>query len=83
MELVARIVRLEHAETFVISRESTDFHDVVQVELRHDGVVGRGEAAPISRYGESAASALAFVERHADDLGDDPFALEAICARLE
>jgi L-alanine-DL-glutamate epimerase-like enolase superfamily enzyme len=83
VELVARIVRLDHAETFVISREATDFHDVVQVELRHEGVVGRGEAAPISRYGESAASALAFVERHADDLGDDPFALEAICARLE
>jgi L-alanine-DL-glutamate epimerase-like enolase superfamily enzyme len=83
VELTARIVRLHLAETFVISRESADFYDVVQVELRHDGHVGRGEAAPIDRYEESAESALAFVEEHAAQVGDDPFALEEIGARLE
>ena len=83
MELSARIVRLQLAETFVISREARDWEDVVQVELAHDGLVGRGEAAPIDRYEEAAESALAFVERHAGDLGDDPFALETIGARLE
>ena len=82
MELSARIVRLQLAETFVIARESADWADVLQVELRHDGVSGFGEGAPIERYEESAESALAFVEEHGVLLGDDPFALEAIGARL-
>ena len=33
---------------------------------------GYGEAAPIERYDEYAASALAYLEAHADELGDDP-----------
>ena len=84
MELSARIVTLRLAETFVISRESSDEVEVVQLELRHAGVAGYGEAAPIERYGESAASALAFLEEHAPRAaGDDPFALEEIGARLD
>jgi L-alanine-DL-glutamate epimerase-like enolase superfamily enzyme len=82
MELTARVVTLKLAETFVIARESSDEAEVVQVELRRDGVVGHGEAAPIERYGESATSALAYVDEHATLLGDDPFALEEIEARL-
>ena len=82
MELTARIVTLRLAETFVIARESRDEDDVVQVELRHDGVTGYGEGAAIERYDESAESALAFVEEHGALLGDDPFALEEIDARL-
>jgi L-Ala-D/L-Glu epimerase len=82
MELTARIVTLRLAETFVIAREASDEAEVVQVELRHDGASGFGEAAPIERYDESAASALAYVEEHASLLGDDPFALEEIEARL-
>jgi L-alanine-DL-glutamate epimerase-like enolase superfamily enzyme len=82
MELTARIVTLRLAETFVIAREASDEAEVVQVELRHDGSSGFGEAAPIERYGESAASALAYVQEHAAALGDDPFALEEIGARL-
>jgi L-Ala-D/L-Glu epimerase len=83
MEVIARIATLELAETFVISREAKDTAEVVQVEIRHDGVAGFGEGAPIERYGESAESALAYVEEAADILGDDPFALEEIAARLE
>lgn len=82
MEVEARIVRLELAETFVIARESRDWEDVVHVEVEHGGAVGRGEGAPIERYRESAGSALAFVQEHAGLLGDDPFALEEIGARL-
>jgi L-Ala-D/L-Glu epimerase len=82
MELTARIATLRLAETFVIAREASDEAEVVQVELRHEGVSGVGEAAPIERYGESAASAQAYVEAHAELLGDDPFALEEIEARL-
>jgi len=82
MEVEARIVRLELAETFVISRESTDFADVVHVALRHEGVTGYGEAAPVDRYDESPKSAKRFVEEHSELLGDDPFALEDAGERL-
>ena len=82
MEVSARILRLELAETFVIARESSDTTESLIVELRHSGVSGFGEAAAIERYGESAQSARAYVEEHADALGDDPFALEDVFARL-
>ncbi len=82
METSARIVRLQLAETFVIAREASDWEEVVQVELRHGGHVGRGEAAPIARYDESSSSSLAFIEEHCDLVGDDPFALEEIGTRL-
>jgi len=83
VELDARIVTLQLAETFVISRESRDEEDVVQVQLRHDGHVGWGEAAPLDRYEETPGGAVSFLEdagRAA--LGADPFALEEIEARL-
>ena len=82
MEVEARIVRLQLAQTFVIAREAADYADVVHVTLSHDGVLGHGEAAPVERYGESAESALAFVTEHAELIGDDPFALEEIGERL-
>jgi L-alanine-DL-glutamate epimerase-like enolase superfamily enzyme len=84
VDLSAQIVTLRLAETFVIARESQDTAEVVYVEVGHGEASGHGEAAPIARYGESAESALAFLEDPAtlDALGDDPFALEAIGARL-
>ena len=82
MRVTAQIASLELAETFVIARDSTDFAEVVQVEIRHGDVSGYGEGAPIERYEESAESALAYVEEHAEALGDDPFALDEIEARL-
>jgi L-Ala-D/L-Glu epimerase len=78
----ARVVTLRLAETFVISRSAQETAEVVHVELEHDGVRGFGEAAPIERYGESAESARAYVEEHAELLDDDPFALEEILDRL-
>jgi L-Ala-D/L-Glu epimerase len=82
MQLTARVVTLRLAETFVIAREASDTADVVQVELAHEGVTGRGEAAPIDRYGESCTSGLAWLEEAGGVLGDDPFALEEIESRL-
>jgi L-alanine-DL-glutamate epimerase-like enolase superfamily enzyme len=78
----AHIVRLQLAETFVIARETTDYADVIHATVRYKGTEGHGEGAPIDRYGESAESALAFVQEHGELLGDDPFALEEIGARL-
>ena len=80
MELTARKETLQLAETFVIARGADDEAEVVQVEIRHDGVSGFGEAAPIDRYDESAASALAWLDGLS--LGDDPFALDEVFAGL-
>jgi L-alanine-DL-glutamate epimerase-like enolase superfamily enzyme len=82
VEVSARIVTLELAETFVISRSAVDTEDVVVVELRHSGVSGFGEGQPADRYDESVDSAMAYVERHAHLVGDDPFALEGVMERL-
>ncbi len=82
MHAEARITTLELAETFVISRSSRDEEDVVQLVLTCSGVHGYGEGAPIDRYDESPQSALAYIEEHADALGDDPFAVEEIMERL-
>jgi L-alanine-DL-glutamate epimerase-like enolase superfamily enzyme len=80
VELSARIVTLPLGERFTISRESQDDVELTQVELRHEGVSGFGEAAPIARYEQSAASALAWLGGVA--LGDDPWALDQLWATL-
>ncbi len=82
MNVGARTVRLQLAETFVISRSAQNEAELVDVEIEHDGVVGVGEAAPIERYDESANSALAYIEEQGDALGDEPFALDEILDRL-
>jgi len=82
VDVSTRIVTLELAETFVISRSARDTEDVLVVELRHSGVSGFGEAQPIERYEETVESALAYVEEHAEQLGGDPFALEEVMEGL-
>lgn len=84
MELRARTVNLALAEEFGISRGSRTTQAVVQLEIEHDGRIGRGEASPVSYHDESAASAAEFLSEAAPQLiGDDPFALEDIGSRLE
>jgi L-alanine-DL-glutamate epimerase-like enolase superfamily enzyme len=82
LDVSARIVELPLAETFVIARDAQDVAELVEVTVRHGDVTGHGEAAPIARYAESAASALQYVEANAHVLGDDPFALDEIEERL-
>jgi L-alanine-DL-glutamate epimerase-like enolase superfamily enzyme len=82
VDVTARRATLRLAQTFVISREAADEAEVVHVELRHGGQSGFGEAPPLEHYGETAESALAYVEEHAGVLGDDPFALEEVMERL-
>ena len=79
MELEARIATVRMAETFVISRGASDEAEVVDVELRHEGVSGFGEAAPIERYDESPASALAFLQEELmRDLQEDASAVAGL-----
>ena len=83
MELRARKVSLNLAETFTISRQSRDVEEVVHVEFEHDGVVGYGEGAPVDYWGETPDTLLAFLNDEAPTLiGGDPFALEYIDQRL-
>jgi L-alanine-DL-glutamate epimerase-like enolase superfamily enzyme len=83
MQLRVRRIELPLAETFTIARASTDVSELVQVELTHDGLTGHGEGSPVDYWGETPGSAEAFLRDEAPALlGDDPFALEAIGARL-
>lgn len=69
--------------TFTISRWSRDVAPNVLVRVEADGVEGIGEAAPNARYGESQASALAWIGRA--DLGSvrNPYDIEALQAHLD
>ena len=70
------------ASTFRIARETRDDTQTVACAIEHAGITGYGEAAPIERYDETTATALAFLAESGPDLGGDPFALEEIEARL-
>ena len=82
MDLHVRPFTLTLSEPFVISRSADEEAEVVQVAIVHGGVVGYGEAAPDPHYGESVPGAIEFCEQAAADLGDDPFAIEAILGRV-
>ncbi|MDX6541116.1 MAG: L-Ala-D/L-Glu epimerase [Gaiellales bacterium] len=82
MEISSGVRTLTLAETFTIARGSTVAEEVVWAEIRHDGHVGRGEGAPDDRYEESVGASRAFIDGAGQALADDPFALEAIEARL-
>jgi len=84
VELQTTTASLTLAEPFGIARGSRTTQTVVQLELEHDGTVGRGEAAPVYYRGESVESTAGFLTTAAARLvGEDPFALEAIEGRLE
>jgi L-Ala-D/L-Glu epimerase len=76
VDLTTRIVTLPLAETFTIARGAQDDAEVAQLELRHNGQSGFGEAAPIDRYGETVESARVWLEMI--DPRDDPWAFEEI-----
>jgi L-alanine-DL-glutamate epimerase-like enolase superfamily enzyme len=82
VELSYRTVVLPLGAPFRISRSTDVEVELVWVELTADDATGYGEATPQDHYGESAASVCAFLDRARDLLGDDPFALEEVGARL-
>jgi len=52
------------------------------VEIEHDGIVGRGEAAPTPFYNQSLDTVEATLEQAQTLLGGDPFAIGPIVDRL-
>jgi L-alanine-DL-glutamate epimerase-like enolase superfamily enzyme len=53
-----QVVRLHLRHTWTTVMSSSEFRDVVRVQISRDGVTGLGEGAPIPRYRETATSAL-------------------------
>lgn len=64
-------LRLDLREPFRIARGTSSFRENVLFELEDEGAVGRGEAAPLRRYRESAETASAALEKMASGLGPD------------
>jgi L-alanine-DL-glutamate epimerase-like enolase superfamily enzyme len=52
--LATEVVRLRLRHTWTTTMSSSEYRDTLYVRLRHDGVTGIGEGAPIVRYQESA-----------------------------
>jgi L-Ala-D/L-Glu epimerase len=83
VQLRTRTVSLALADEFGIARGSRTTQAVVQLELEHDGLTGRGEAAPVYYRGENVETATAYLAAAGPRLGDDPFAVEETLAGLE
>src|SRR4051794_19080011 len=65
-------------ETFQIARGAADEETVVALEVQRDGIVARGEGAPVDYWGETPDAIVAALEADAGELiGDDPFAAVA------
>jgi L-Ala-D/L-Glu epimerase len=70
-------------ETFQIARGAADEESVVSVELERDGVVARGEGAPVDYWGESADGIREALEADGEALLEgDLFELERVSERL-
>jgi L-alanine-DL-glutamate epimerase-like enolase superfamily enzyme len=82
VKLSQRTATLALQEPFSISRSTDETVDEIFVEIEHEGLTGYGEASPQAHYGESVDSAAAFLAEAEPLLGDDPFALDEIEARL-
>ena len=62
MRLTLREETFPIAGRFTIARGSKTEARVIYVELEDQGHIGRGEAVPYARYGESIAQSLADIE---------------------
>jgi L-Ala-D/L-Glu epimerase len=76
-----RTIELLLRTPFRLSRGTSTTRNNVILEIEQDGVVGRGEAAPLPRYGESAESATAALAEMAR-AAFDPKAFAEEAARL-
>jgi L-alanine-DL-glutamate epimerase-like enolase superfamily enzyme len=81
IQLRQHAIELQLRHTFRLARGDSDSRRVLVVEIEHDGLIGRGEAAPIARYGQDAASAARATERMVARMGD-PRAFESVAARV-
>jgi L-alanine-DL-glutamate epimerase-like enolase superfamily enzyme len=57
-----RVVTVHTERTFAIARSSADAFERVILEIEESGVIGRGEAAPTSYYGQDSEGVAAALE---------------------
>jgi len=78
-ELLVEKLRLNLRHTWTTTMSSSEFRETVLVRYRSDGIEGLGEGAPIVRYDEDAAGAMAALDGIRGRVEDaDPWALEAL-----
>jgi L-alanine-DL-glutamate epimerase-like enolase superfamily enzyme len=82
MKLTHEPLPLETVFEFRIALGARSRYPNTLVRIEHDGLTGLGEASPAHYYGENEALVKAALDTWAPHLGVDPFALEAIEARL-
>lgn len=82
MRLTHEPLPLETTFEFRIAVGARRTYENTLVRIEHDGVTGLGEASPSHYYGETPRMVAAALDTWAPRLGDDPFALDAIEARL-
>lgn len=75
-----QLIRPRHR--FATSRGGEDQKETIVVRLEHDGIIGLGEVVASDLYGQSLESSEAALSAMHALLGDDPFAIEPILARL-
>ncbi|HEX7735355.1 MAG TPA: dipeptide epimerase [Ktedonobacteraceae bacterium] len=83
MKLDVQAFDLKLTTPFRISRHVQYTAANVLARITHEGLTGLGEAAPSDHYGENRATVLAALETLADELGNDPFAIEETLAHLD
>ena len=83
MRLTTEPLELKTVFEFRIAHGSRRAHRNTLVRLSHAGIEGLGEAAPSHYYGETAEQVDLALAAWAPELGDDPFALDAIDQRLD
>jgi L-Ala-D/L-Glu epimerase len=83
LHINARPIDLKLSTPFRIARGVQYTSPNVIVQVTYNGVTGYGEASPSEYYGESVETVLACIALFAGNLGDDPFLLEDIHARLD
>ena len=62
MQTRVRVVTVHTERTFAIARSSADAFERVILEIEESGVIGRGEAAPTSYYGQDSEGVAAALE---------------------
>jgi L-alanine-DL-glutamate epimerase-like enolase superfamily enzyme len=83
MKLRTEVLDLHTIFEFRIAHGARRAHRNTLVRIEHDGIEGVGEAAPSHYYGETPETIDAALAAWAPELGGDPFALDAIEARLD
>ncbi|PTL78912.1 dipeptide epimerase [Vitiosangium sp. GDMCC 1.1324] len=78
-----RVIELPLRHAWTIARGTSTSKRNVIVELCHGGVVGRGEAAPNVRYGESAETVTEALQKLAPVLEGDPWHFRVLSERVE